>query len=205
MTAIGCIANSHRALLWADSLYFVEGRPAGHRDKLAINASARLAGCGTGCGTGRSAICAAGREAVAAAADIHELVEVLPRALCRIARDVVTERSPDGSCFLIAGWSNRWRRVIAYRFDAPAFQGMAVNCCGLPDTDIGALDPELPDDVVGSVQIQIADLARWNNCTITGKVTAVVISRDGVASRCPLDLEDGWPPPSGSSGSAAWR
>lgn len=156
-----------------------------------LNPTALLASCGTGwCNLLREA-----DHAAVEAPGLDELVRDLPAVLRVAAADKAACRSdPEtftGNRYLAAGWSERFRRIVAFTFDAAeyfaprtvtTFASPAVP--GLPAMDAGSFD-----DLGGVFVEQIASLSRGLGFAVPGRIIGAEVTISGVTARCVHRME----------------
>ena len=192
MTAIGMVVNRESAMLWADTQVFRGDVAAEHVNKLVVNPTARLAAAGTGwCALAH----AADRETITAMsldALLVRLPSVLRHAAARIADEVDDASDFVSNCYIIVGWSDRFRHLLGYTFRAGnGFKPeRALTFASPAAPDLASMGAEIPDDLQGVAVEQIADLARTWKAEITGKVVIATVARSGVTARILLEMEE---------------
>lgn len=185
MTILGFnLVSPWRAVAWCDSEVYEDREPVGDTCKMAVNA---LAGT-VGIGSGTVGIVRAAGAALGQCTSFDEAAATLPAALCQAKREAIDLRaarpSIDFARYAITGRSDRFGRIMAYRFRAERdFQPELTHSWHSPTVDTGAAIAEDEDGVRCVAQQQIAELNRGDLPNATGG-TLLMATIEGARITC---------------------
>lgn len=202
MTILGAVCDRDTVTMWADDLVTLAGKPAHCRPKLAINATAGVAG--VGCGW--LSLTEVGGAAVVAGSDLDAIVLAAMHAL-RKASAVVIARMPDeqrlrfgAGTYVVAGWSAMAGRMVVYELAAFAFWEPRLATAALsPRLETGSpWRPPSHHDVASIAARQAEALALGGGHA--GRLTIATITRAGITVLPPQEIV---PLPSKAEGDGA--